>query len=68
MNEDRKNSLAAIETEIKLLINQRLYEKKKISPELFEQAKVLILKPARKSNPAKSGKIEGGSKKLLTKI
>jgi hypothetical protein len=49
---NRKYELPAIETEIKLLINQRLYEKKAISAELFEQAKVLILKPSRNGSPA----------------
>lgn len=55
MRAQRKENLD-IETEIKLLINQRLYEKKIISLELFEQAKVLILKPVKNCGLTMKGK------------
>ncbi len=56
MNDRKKEDLSGLETEIKLLINQRLYEKKIISSELFEQAKALILKPAKNRGSAMGGR------------
>jgi len=44
MGDDKKQALLEMESEIKLHINNHLFEKGFITAEMFEKAKILILR------------------------